>query len=156
MAVTARERVARLLDDDDTPGAFSTRFTMEPDAVALAVEGAGPVSLPVSGPVAKKLIKAARPARFGLGEQTLTDLSVRDTWEISPAQLKLTGLDWDAIFTEVRDAAAEQAGCEAVLALTEIKQTWEGRPCRDCDISSRSDRGGHAGWQRACRLSRLG
>jgi hypothetical protein len=30
MALTARERVARLLDDDDTPGAFSTRFTMEP------------------------------------------------------------------------------------------------------------------------------
>ena len=60
MALTARERVARLLDDDDTPGAFSTRFTMEPDAVALAVEGGGPVSLPVSGPAAKKLIKAAR------------------------------------------------------------------------------------------------
>lgn len=103
MALSARDRVARLLDGDDTPGAFSTRFTVEPDAVALAVEGAGPVSLPVSGAVAKKLIKAARPAKFGLGEQTLTDLSVRDTWEISPAQLKLTGLDWDAIFTEVRD-----------------------------------------------------
>jgi hypothetical protein len=31
------------------------------------------------------------------------DLSVRDTWEITPDQATLTGLDWDAILTEVRD-----------------------------------------------------
>jgi hypothetical protein len=31
------------------------------------------------------------------------DLSVRDTWEITPDQVTLTGLDWDAILAEVRD-----------------------------------------------------
>jgi hypothetical protein len=103
MALAARERIARLLDDKDMPGGFSTRFTMEPDGVTLTVEGAGPVSLPVSGPGAKKLITVARPAMFGLGERTLTDLSVRDTWEITPERFQLAGLDWDAVFTEVRD-----------------------------------------------------
>ena len=49
------------------------------------------------------MIACARPARFGRGEQTLTDLSVRDTWEITPDQVTLTGLDWDAILAEVRD-----------------------------------------------------
>jgi hypothetical protein len=49
------------------------------------------------------MIASARPARFGRGEQTLMDLSVRDTWEITPDQVTLTGLDWDAILAEVRD-----------------------------------------------------
>ena len=49
------------------------------------------------------MIASARPARFGRGEQTLMDLSVRDTWEITPDQVTLTGLDWDAILTELRD-----------------------------------------------------
>ena len=31
------------------------------------------------------------------------DLSVRDTWEITPDQVTLTGLDWDMILAEVRD-----------------------------------------------------
>ena len=31
------------------------------------------------------------------------DLSVRDTWEITPERVTLTGLDWDAILAEVRD-----------------------------------------------------
>jgi hypothetical protein len=31
------------------------------------------------------------------------DLSVRNTWEITPDQVTLTGLDWDAILAEVRD-----------------------------------------------------
>jgi predicted 2-oxoglutarate/Fe(II)-dependent dioxygenase YbiX len=49
------------------------------------------------------MIASARPARFGRGEQTLMDLSVRDTWEIPPDRVTLTGLDWDAILAEVRD-----------------------------------------------------
>ena len=71
--------------------------------VRLTVAGAGPVSLPVKAPQAKRMIACARQARFGRGEQTLTDLSVRDTWEITPDQVTLTGLDWDAILAEVRD-----------------------------------------------------
>jgi len=49
------------------------------------------------------MIACARPTRFGRGEQTLMDLSVRGTWEITPDQVTLTGLDWDAILAEVRD-----------------------------------------------------
>ena len=49
------------------------------------------------------MIANARSARFGRGEQTLMDLGVRDTWEVTPDQVMLTGLDWEAILTEVRD-----------------------------------------------------
>ncbi len=86
------------------PGALSARLLPVPARdVRLTVAGAGPVSLPVRAPQAKRMIASAQQARFGRGEQTLMDLSVRDTWEITPDQVTLTGLDWDAILAEVRD-----------------------------------------------------
>src|SRR5260370_39390730 len=71
--------------------------------VRLTVAGAGAISLPVRAPEAKRMIARARPARFGRGEQTLMDLRGRDTWEITPDQVTLTWLDWDAILAEDRD-----------------------------------------------------
>ena len=103
MPITPRERLARVLDGSQAPGAFSAQLSVPARDVRLTVAGAGPISFPVKAPQAKRMIASARPARFGRGEQTLTDLSVRDTWEITPDQVTLTGLDWDAILTEVRD-----------------------------------------------------
>lgn len=103
MPITARERLARVLDGPQAPGAFSAQLSVPARAVQLAVAGAGPISFPVKAPQAKRMIASARPARFGQREQTLMDLSVRDTWEIAPDQVTLTGLDWDAILAEVRD-----------------------------------------------------
>lgn len=103
MPITSRERLARVLDGSKAPGAFSAQLSVPARDVRLTVAGAGPISLPVRAPQAKRMIACARPARFGRGEQTLMDLSVRDTWEITPGQVTLTGLDWDAILTEVRD-----------------------------------------------------
>lgn len=103
MPITPRERLARALDGSRAPGAFSTQLSVPARGVRLTVAGAGPVSLPVRAPQAKRMIACARPARFGRGEQTLMDLSVRDTWEITPDQVTLTGLDWDVILAGGRD-----------------------------------------------------
>lgn len=103
MPITARERLARVLDGSEAPGAFSVQLSVRARGVQLVVTGAGAISFPVTAPPAKRMIAVARAARFGRGEETLTDLSVRDTWEIAPEQVTLTGLDWDAILAEVRD-----------------------------------------------------
>src|SRR5215472_17387922 len=103
MPVTPRERLARVLDGSPAPGAFSAQVSVPARDVRLMVAGAGPISFPVKAPQAKRMIASARPARFGRGEQTLMNLSVRDTWEITPDRVTLTGLDWDAILAEVRD-----------------------------------------------------
>ena len=103
MPITPRERLARVLDGSQPPGAFSVQLPVPARDVRLAVVGAGPISLPVRAPQAKRMIACARPARFGRGERTLMDLSVRDTWEITPDKVTLTGLDWDVILAEVRD-----------------------------------------------------
>jgi 2OG-Fe(II) oxygenase superfamily len=103
MPITPRERLTRVLDGSRAPSAFSAQVSVPARDVRLTVAGAGPISFPVKAPQAKRMIATARPARFGRGEQTLMDLSVRDTWEITPDQVTLTGLDWDAILAEVRD-----------------------------------------------------
>jgi hypothetical protein len=103
MPITPRERLAKVLDGSKAPTAFSTQLSLPARNVQLTLANAGPVSFPIKAPQAKRMIESARPAQFGRGEQTLMDLSVRDTWELTPDQVTLTGLDWDAILAEVRD-----------------------------------------------------
>jgi hypothetical protein len=52
------------------------------DALKLDVEGFGRAKFPVTPAKARKLLGLGKPARFGKGEETLTDPEIRDTWEI--------------------------------------------------------------------------
>ena len=91
MGRTARERLASLLDDTEAPESFSAQILAPADTLQVEVVGLGAVQTPVRGPLAKKLIAVGRPAKFGRAEQTLTDTSVRDTWEITPDLVTLNG-----------------------------------------------------------------
>ncbi len=97
MERSARERLARLLDDTGSGGSASAQLLAPARLLELEVSEVGPVRLPLRAPLAKKLIAAARPARFGRGEETLTDTAVRDTWELTPDQLTLGGPDWTGL-----------------------------------------------------------
>ena len=110
MGRTARERLARLLDDAEVPGAFSAQILAPADALQVEVDGVGAVQTPVRGPLAKKLIAVGRPAKFGRGEQTLTDASVRDTWEITPDLVTLGGPAWEATLGAVLDGVRDELG----------------------------------------------
>jgi hypothetical protein len=110
MGRTARERLARLLDDAEAPGSFSAQILAPADALRVEVVGLGAVQTPVRGPLAKKLIAVGRPAKFGRGEQTLTDTSVRDTWEITPDLVTLGGLAWEATLGAVLDDVRDELG----------------------------------------------
>ena len=108
MGRTARERLARLLDDAEAPGAFSAQILAPADALRVEVDGIGAVQTPVRAPLAKKLIAVAQPAKFGRGEQTLTDTSVRDTWEITPDLVTLDGPAWEATLGAVLDRVRDE------------------------------------------------
>jgi hypothetical protein len=110
MGRTARERLAMLLDDGEAPGSFSAQILAPADALRVEVVGLGAVQTPVRGPLAKKLIAVGRPAKFGRGEQTLTDTSVRDTWEITPDLVTLGGLAWKATLGAVLDDVRDELG----------------------------------------------
>ncbi|MDK1341876.1 hypothetical protein QNO09_00770 [Streptomyces sp. 378] len=76
--------MAGLLGGAKAAGAFSARLEAPAAGLGLEVAGVGPVRLPLRAPRVKRLISVARPALFGRGEETLSDTSVRDTWQISP------------------------------------------------------------------------
>src|SRR5260370_27652551 len=81
MARAARDRLARTLRGD-TQTAFSVELTARADDLSLEVEGFGHVKFPVTPAKARKLLGLGQPARFGRGEETLTDPDVRAPWGI--------------------------------------------------------------------------
>lgn len=110
MGDTARERLAGVLGDAKKPGAVSTQFLAPADVLQAEVDGVGAVGSPVRAPLAKKLIAVARPAMFGRGEQTLSDTSVRDTWEITPNLVTLSGPGWEATLGAVLNGIRDGLG----------------------------------------------
>ena len=54
MAHTPRERLAKLLGDGESPGAFSAQLLLPADSLHLEVKGIGQIRLPVRAPQARK------------------------------------------------------------------------------------------------------
>jgi hypothetical protein len=79
---TARERLASILAAQDEQSSSVQLRAKSPADLHLEVEGVGHVTLPVPANQARRLCGLGRPARFGRGEKTLTDPTIRDTWEI--------------------------------------------------------------------------
>ena len=100
MGTAARDWLARLLAEGQAGGSDSAMRLLPGDAVELLVTDVGAVALPVRAAQARRLISVARPARFGRGEETLSDSTVRDTWELTPAQVIVGGARWEAHLDE--------------------------------------------------------
>ncbi|MGC4934237.1 2OG-Fe(II) oxygenase [Gordonia sp. DT30] len=109
MVRSAREKVALLLQGHESAGSFSAEMSAPAAGVTLSVEAVGPVKLPIGAQQERKLVSVARPAMFGLGEQTLTDTSVRDTWELTADQVSLGGA-FDQVLDDVLAEAHEELG----------------------------------------------
>jgi hypothetical protein len=119
MATAARDRLAKLLSGGARATASSMRLSAPVSDIRVEVEGAGPVQYPVSAVQAKKLIKLAVPARFGKGEDTLTDAAIRDTWEIPR---DLVRVEWDeralaGVLADVREGLGLPWNCELAIGL---------------------------------------
>jgi len=115
MATAARDRLARTLRGDGQT-AFSVELAAKVDDLNLEVEGFGHVKLPVTPAKARKLLGLGQPARFGRGEQTLTDPDVRDTWEIPK---HLVRAEWnDATLKVILATVKEELGLLNAAELT--------------------------------------
>jgi hypothetical protein len=111
----ARDRLARTLRGD-AQTASSVELTARMDDLSLEVEGFGKVKFPVTPAKARKLAGLGQPARFGRGEETVTDTDVRDTWEI-PKQL--VRAEWhDATLKDILATVKEELGLPNAAELT--------------------------------------
>src|SRR5271154_415267 len=115
MVTAARDRLGRALRGD-AQTAFSVELTAGTDDLSLEVEGFGHVKFPVTPPKVRKLLGLGQPARFGRGEQTLTDPDVRDTWEIPK---RLVRAQWnDATLKDILETVKEELGLPNAAELT--------------------------------------
>jgi hypothetical protein len=115
MAMAARDRLARTLRSD-AQTAFSVELTAKTDDLSLEVEGFGHVKFPVPPAKARRLLGLGQPARFGRGEETLTDPDVRDTWEIPK---RLVRAEWnDATLKDILATVKEELGLPNAAELT--------------------------------------
>lgn len=117
MVVTPRERLAGLLGGAKAAGAFSARLEAPVAGLGLEVAGVGPVGLPLRAPQVKRLISVARPALFGRREQTLSDTSVRDTWQILPDQISLAGPSWSSLLSGALEHFRDALGLPSATRL---------------------------------------
>ncbi|MBB2890639.1 2OG-Fe(II) oxygenase [Flexivirga oryzae] len=110
MPTTPRNLLVRLLAGaHDTP-TDSALARLRSDALRVDVGEVGELTFPIRAAQAKKLIAVARPAAFGQGEETLHDSAIRDTWELTPDQVRLGGDQWERQLGRVLDVFRDELG----------------------------------------------
>ena len=85
---------AKALGTVNRPSAFFVAGTEQMLAPGLTGRGVGPVALPLLPAQAEQLIAAAERAPYGRGEDTLTDISVRRTWQIDAGRVRIKDKRW--------------------------------------------------------------
>lgn len=70
----------------------------------------GPIRLPVTPAQARRLCEVARPARYGLREQTLMDANVRDTWEVPRDGVRVDERRWRETLLPMLDMLRAELG----------------------------------------------
>ena len=104
------KQIGELLSKVGSPGIFTCRRTAPADDLILEVKGLGRLRFPISRTQAERLCRIARPARYGLGEQTLLDRKVRDTWEIPKSRVKIDRRKWNQTLLPVLGALRTDLG----------------------------------------------
>jgi predicted 2-oxoglutarate/Fe(II)-dependent dioxygenase YbiX len=90
------QRIADILQTIRHSGAFAAKRSCPASALRIEVKGVGPIRLPVSARTAARLRTVARPARYGLKDQTLLNPQVRNTWEIARNRIRIDQRKWRA------------------------------------------------------------
>jgi predicted 2-oxoglutarate/Fe(II)-dependent dioxygenase YbiX len=111
--VDPRLRLAQLLGAQHGRGSFSARRTATPNDLHIDVTGVGALTMPVSAAKARQLIAVARPAQYGQGEQTLTDASVRHTWQVPKSRVRIDKRQWNRTLIPILDGLRGDLGLPA-------------------------------------------
>ncbi len=113
MTVASLQRIADLLSEVGAPGSFSAKQARPTEDLHLEVKGLGRLRFPVPRRQAQRLCQIGRPARYGLGEKTLLDRQVRDTWEIPKSRVKIDLRRWKRTLLPVLAQLGEDLGVAA-------------------------------------------
>jgi len=93
--------LAEVLTQLQRPGDFFATGTLDIHPPRLAVDGVGPIALPLLPFQADQLVAVAEQAPYGRGSETLVDTEVRRTWQIDAARVQLDGRRWAEDLAEI-------------------------------------------------------
>jgi predicted 2-oxoglutarate/Fe(II)-dependent dioxygenase YbiX len=110
------DQLAVLLSTVRTPGDFYVAGTTELLLPRLAVDGVGPIALPLLPAQAAQLIAVAQRAPYGRGAQTLVDTAVRRTWQIGADRVRIEGKSWPRTLEGIVARAAAGLGVTEPVA----------------------------------------
>jgi predicted 2-oxoglutarate/Fe(II)-dependent dioxygenase YbiX len=92
------------------PGTFFIAGSQQMLAPGLEVDGVGAIGLPLTAVQAEQLIASAERAPYGRGEATVTDITVRRTWQIGADRVQLRSKYWPATLASIVTHVAEGLG----------------------------------------------
>ena len=93
-------------------GAFMSSDCIPFVTPGLSVVGFGELSMPIISEQLKALIALATQAPFGKGSQTITDTSVRNTWEVDASELSFLNPAWEASLSKIINKTKKDLGIE--------------------------------------------
>ncbi|WP_433715022.1 2OG-Fe(II) oxygenase [Nocardia sp. CA-084685] len=102
--------IGELMGSVPPAGSFAARRTGSAENLVIEVDGVGPIRLPVTPAQARRLCEVARPARYGLREQTLLDANVRDTWEVPRDRVRVDERQWRETLLPMLDILRAELG----------------------------------------------
>ncbi len=102
--------IGELMGSVPPTGTFAARRTGSAENLLIEVEGVGPIRLPVTPAQARRLCEVARPARYGMREQTLLDATVRDTWEVPRERVTVDERQWRETLLPMLDILRAELG----------------------------------------------
>lgn len=90
-----RADLEQVLDKIKSTGTFASTGEI-PNFVLpeIHIPGVGQVDCPLSEASAQAVIAACHQAPFGLGEKTIIDKTVRNTWELNPDKFEIRSPQW--------------------------------------------------------------
>jgi hypothetical protein len=102
------------------PGDFFVWGTVEMPMPRVEVEGAGTLSFPVPDGQIAAIVRRAKRAPYGRGQETIVDTSVRKVWQVAPGKVKIGGKSWAANFETILSKVRAGLGCEDASVSAEL------------------------------------
>ena len=102
------------------PGDFFVSAAMEMPIPSVEVYDGGTLSFPVPDAQIAALVRQAQRARYGRGEETIVDTSIRNVGQIAPGKVKIGGKSWAANFENILSKVKAGLGCDDASVSAEL------------------------------------
>jgi 2OG-Fe(II) oxygenase superfamily len=102
--------IAEALTNTSTTSKFSGKYyaeqTLKNTALTITVDGVGAITFPINKDTIQNFRRVSKPAQYGLRKKTLTDVTVRNTYEIAADKVHVAceGKHFNAMMDKIRKA----------------------------------------------------